>query len=307
MRPPRIQRNNLQYPLDSILGTPANVRLLRVLVHEVQTAVSVTDAARLSGLTVAGARRALEFLEKFGIITRVGTGRALKFGTVAGNPFVPLIRQLFVTERHGYDDLIDALRQAVALPELHSAWLKEAPFTADAVLVIEVIAPVKTIGWVGVELRSRLLPIERRYNRIIEFDLFTRADQREIPESAIVLWTSGGTGNNAGRPEDTLSVDAEARSIRVARVIADLVRKDPSLVSRTLQYLDRLLREGQGTANTDLGEWRQLLESYSTERLRDLLVSGSSRAKRLRRSLPFYGVLTQEERDHIFKQLESSR
>lgn len=95
--------------------------------------------------------------------------------------------------------------------------------------------------------------------------------------------------------------------IDTLRVIADLVRKDPSLVSRTLQYLDRLLREGQGIANADLGEWRQLLETYSTERLRDLLVSESSRARRLRRSMPFLAVLKADERDLLFKRMEAVR
>lgn len=307
MRPPRIQRNVLEYPLDHILGTPANVRLLRVLVHDVQTAVGVTDAARLAGLTATGARRALEHLEKLGIVTRVGTGRALKFMTVLGNPYVPLISHLFAGERQEYGDLIDALRQAVAMPEVYYAWLKEVSLDAHAVVEIEMIVSAKAVGWIGDEVRSRLLPVERKYNRLVEVGVNTRADQSEILESAIMLWTSGEIGKNAHRPEDASTVDPESRSIILARVIADLVRKDPSLVSRTLQYLDRLLREGQGTANADLGEWRQLLETYSTERLRDLLVSGSSRASRLRRSLPFFGVLTPEERDQVFERMEAAR
>ncbi|MDP2401686.1 MAG: hypothetical protein Q8M66_06880 [Actinomycetota bacterium] len=52
-------------------------------------------------------------------------------------------------------------------------------------------------------------------------------------------------------------------------------------------------------ATGDIAEWRQLLETYSPERLRDLLVSRSSRAERLRRSSPFFAVLTPDERDRV--------
>ena len=52
-------------------------------------------------------------------------------------------------------------------------------------------------------------------------------------------------------------------------------------------------------ATADLVEWRQLLQTYSSERLRDLLVSTSSRGERLRRSAPFIAVLTPEERDRL--------
>jgi len=90
----------------------------------------------------------------------------------------------------------------------------------------------------------------------------------------------------------------------MAVVVADMVRSDPTLTRRALQHTDMLLREGQGTANSDLGEWRQLLETYSAERLRELLVSRSSRADRLRRSSPFFAVLTPEERDRLHKEIE---
>jgi hypothetical protein len=67
------------------------------------------------------------------------------------------------------------------------------------------------------------------------------------------------------------------------------------------------VREGQGTANSDIGEWRQLLEAYSPERLRELLVSKSSRADRLRRSSPFFAILTPDERDRMMKEMEQPR
>jgi len=73
---------------------------------------------------------------------------------------------------------------------------------------------------------------------------------------------------------------------------------------RAVQHLDRLLREGQGTASGDIAEWRQLLVAYSPERVRSLLVSTSSRAQRLRQSSPFFAVLTPGERDQVMAAIE---
>jgi hypothetical protein len=92
----------------------------------------------------------------------------------------------------------------------------------------------------------------------------------------------------------------------MARVIADFIKLDPTLIKRALRHTNRLLQEGQGTANADIGEWRQLLETYSAERIRDLLTSNSSRADRLRRSAPFFAVLTPDERDRLFERVESA-
>ena len=93
----------------------------------------------------------------------------------------------------------------------------------------------------------------------------------------------------------------------MSRGIADLIRSDPSLIRRATQHVTRLLHEGQGTANGDLVEWGQLLETYSPERMRDLLVSTTSRAERLRQSSPFFAVLTSSERDQLIAALEAKR
>lgn len=93
--------------------------------------------------------------------------------------------------------------------------------------------------------------------------------------------------------------EASARSLLMAQAIANLIRTDPTLIRRAEQHLDRLIHEGQGMATADLVEWSQLLQTYSPERVRDLLVSTSSRGERLRRSAPFMAVLTPEERDQL--------
>lgn len=307
MRPPRVQRSRLRYPLDVVLGSAAHIRLLRVVLYEIGGPVSVTDAARMAGLSTTGARKALEVLAGLGVVIRVGTGRAQKYGPAEDGRFAPLLNQVFQQEEQQYQDLLRSVREAVGLPEVWNAWLSEPSDLDERCLELDVVADTKAFGWIGPELRSRLMSTEKRFDIIIEVNAFTRADSPQIPVDAVLLWGPGedAAGDRSAGP--SVRDDSVERSWRTAQVIAEMMKSDPSLARRALQYTNMLLREGQGTANSDLGEWRQLLETYSGERLRDLLVSRSSRADRLRRSSPFFAVLTSEQRDRLLEEIEDQR
>ncbi|MDZ4655000.1 MAG: hypothetical protein U1F44_03905 [Coriobacteriia bacterium] len=307
MRPPKTQRSSLRYRLDDLLGSPALIRLTRVLVHEVRGSVGVADAARMAGLSTAGARKALGSLERAGIATRVGTGRAQKYGLRDGSPYIGPLRQLFEQEQQQYDDLVQRLRQALEMPEVREAWVERLPIEPGEALQVDVIAETKAITWIGPELRTRLVETEKRFNLIIELAIFTRADAPVMPEGAIPLWGAGDAIRADRAPGAQTRAESAERSLRMAEAVAELIKADPSLIQRAWQQTNRLLHEGQGTADSDIGEWRQLLEAYSTERLRDLLVSRSSRADRLRRSSPFFAVLTPQERDRMMKEIEAKR
>ncbi|MCK5784945.1 MAG: hypothetical protein KAH54_00145 [Candidatus Sabulitectum sp.] len=301
---PRVNRSNLKYPLDDILGSPGLVRLIRVLVYEAVSPLGVADAARMAGLSLAGARKALVRLASLGIAERVGTGRALKFSPKKEHPFLYLLELLFEKEQEHYESLISTLRQTLTIPEVSGAWITQLPLEIGQPLQLEVVTEAKAMGWMREELRTRLVETEKKYDLIIEVTLFTRADESEVPSKAIVLCGMGNAGkrdNLAGKP---MQKDAEQRSLKLAKAIAYLIKLDPSLTKRAYQYTNRLLHEDQGMASKDIAEWRQLLEAYSVDRIRDLLVSSSSRAIRLRRSLPFLAVLTHQERDKILEQME---
>lgn len=307
MRPPRVQRSPVEYPLDAILGSVAHVRLMRVLLNDVGGSVSVTDAARIAGLSTAGARKALNELAGMGAVARVGSGRAQKFGPAEDGVYAALLSQLFEEEQRQYEDLLASLRHAVAMPEVISAWLREPADFAARALELDITVEPKALGWIGPEVRARLAQAEKRFDVIIEVNAFTRADGPELPGDATLLW--GLADGVAEHPSPGLRAHADAaeRSLRMAWTIAEMVKTDPTLVRRARRHVEALLREGQGTADADLGEWRQLLETYSDERLRDLLVSTSSRADRLRRSSPFFAVLTPGERDRLLRELEDAR
>ena len=304
MRPISIQRNALRYPLDEVLGSAAQLRLVRVLVHDVETPLSVADAARLAGLTPAGARKALERIKESGLIERIGSGRAQKWGLKKDPAMTQALRQLFMQEQQRYDEFIGRLQSAAALPEVHSAWIERLPVTLTESLDISVVVELDAISWIHQELRSRLIQLEREFDLRIEVAVFTAADRPILGQDAVLLWGADASYNPGARRRAQPHSDADQRSLLMAGVIAELIRSDPSLIKRAIQHLNRLIHEGQGIATSDVAEWRQLLEVYSPERLRDLLVSTSSRAERLRQSSPFFAVLTPKERDQVMAEIE---
>ncbi len=278
-----------------------------MLLHDVDGAVSVSEAAERCGISGPGARQSLETLERLGIVVRIGSGRTQKYGPVVTNPFAPLLRRIFETEQQEYEELLRSLREAVAMPEIREAWIRDVLVKTPEALEIDVVASVNALSWMANELRSRLIQIEKRRNIIIELNIYTLADRPRPPSTAIILQTSGDDTGITHRKGGATNDASEERSLRVAKAISELLLNDSSLIRRAAQYAGMLLREGQGTADSDLAEWKQLLEHYSAERLRDLLLSEHSRAKRLRRSMPFYAVLTPKQREDVMKFMETTQ
>jgi hypothetical protein len=173
-------------------------------------------------------------------------------------------------------------------------------------LELDVVTETTALSWIGPELRARLTETERHFDLMIEVNVFTRADAPTVPEDAVRLAVSGADvspeSQSGAAGADSASGE---RSYRMSVAVAELLKSDPSIARRALQHTNRLLHEDQGTATSDISEWRTLLETYSPERLRDLLVSRSSRAERLRRSSPFFAVLTPDERDKVFRVMGS--
>jgi DNA-binding Lrp family transcriptional regulator len=308
MRPVTDKRNALRYPLEHILGSEAHVRLLRVLAHEVGAPLGVNDAAKLAGLTPQGARKALERLVETGIVERVGGGRTRQYGMRQEEPIVRSLTLLFADERERYEEVVSGLTKAVVgLHEALEAWVEKLPDRAGDPMEIVVVAETNAVSWIGQELRSRLVGLEKAFDLIIEVVVYTRADAPRPGPDALFLWSAEPEDIPVVRELTMTHREAEERSLRMARAVSELIRSDPSLIKRATQHLDRLAREGQGTAAGDITEWRQLLETYSPERLRTLLVSASSRAERLRQSSPFFAVLTADERERLMALMERPR
>jgi hypothetical protein len=83
------------------------------------------------------------------------------------------------------------------------------------------------------------------------------------------------------------------------RLIARRLRRDPRLVQRARRNLKRwIARDGRNVAPVFL-EWAGVLDTLTRAELADFLERGTARARRLRQSTPFLGLLTKSERRRI--------
>ncbi|MRR10914.1 ArsR family transcriptional regulator, partial [bacterium] len=294
-------KSSIRYPLDHALASEAQVRLLRVLLMHPSAPLSVTETARLAGLTAAGARRALDRLRGAGFVDRVGTGHAFTYAVRDGAVGMRALAQAFEEERTRYDYFLATLRDAVSIPEVTAAWIEGLPVAPSDPVYVSAVVEARAVPWIQDELRARLVGLEKEFDIIVEVAVYTRADSPTPTADASMLWGVHPGSQEAGRPPAKTHSAATRRQLLMSRQIADMVRRDPTLIERARRHVMRLLNEEQGMARSDTLEWRQLLENYSPARLADLLGSESSRAERLRQSSPFFAVLTSSERDAILE------
>ncbi len=300
MRPIAHGRNALRYPLNDVFGTEAHVRILRALIHEGDGPLGAADAAKLTGLTQPGARKALHRLQELGVVRSVGAGRSQKYGLRRQEGMVDLLRSLFDAEQRLYDDLLAGLRQAFAgVHEVQLAWIRDLPVRLGDPVELVVVADVRATPWLGEELRTRIAGVEKEYDLTVEISLFTQADAPAAEPDALFVLVNEPVGGLGSRKRPKSHREADELSLQLAGAVSELIRSDPSLIRRAVQHLNRLAHDPQGIAVGDVLEWRQVLETYSPERVSKLLVSGSSRARRLRQSSPFLAVLSPEERDRL--------
>lgn len=98
-----------------------------------------------------------------------------------------------------------------------------------------------------------------------------------------------------------------ARSRALHRAVADKLRANPDLLHVVRANLERWIAEErrQGVVSSALLEWKARLEKESIEGILRLISTPSEDADRLRHATPFCGILTQEERDTIYKRYAS--
>ena len=305
MRPIATQQNAARYPLDELLAAPANVRLLRVLADIVSGPVSAPDAAQLSGLTLAGARRALQRLVKTGLVRRVGGSRSPLFELREEDPLTGKIRELFRCENERYRSFLDKLKALfTGLPEVSVAWVDAAPDEPGNPFHIGVLADTRSLTYLGEQIRQRVGDIERDFDMVLEIHMFSGADAPKVDWDKVELLA--GYPNSGVRPAARTAVDQDDRAVRLTAAVAKLIDEDPGLLRRATRHLEQLLKAEQGPAAHDLREWQDILRNYSPQRVRDFIVSDTPRAQRLRRSSPFFAVLSADERSKLLDELETA-
>ena len=117
-------QSTLRYPLTVILGTEANVRLLRELSrHGGQ--LSAPALVFRTGLAKTSVWAGLASLDAAGVVSAAGTGRTLLYSLRAAHPLRSALDTLFEAEERRFDAILEAIRAAArnSGPGLVSVWL----------------------------------------------------------------------------------------------------------------------------------------------------------------------------------------
>lgn len=310
MRPIASEQNPIRYPLNELLGTRAHVRLLRVMANEVYGPLSASDVAKRAGLTVPGAQKALRKLFRSGFVSRVGGGQKHQYEIHSSDRLMKVVLELFQAEKDRYEQLIAAIKKEIKNlePHPHAAWIQVFPKELGAPLTVGLLHETRQLTNCIRKLRTQLIQVENAFDLTIEIEGYTKADISDLCfEDFTALY---GILPLPDRPirnqtKSPLTHREKDRSLhRLSRKIADAIEQDTSLVRRALEYIDRLLMENHGMATRDIREWRDILETYSIQRLSRFLTSTSERANRLRQSNPFFAVLNSDEKARMASALE---
>ena len=322
--PPPSHQSRLRAPLNEMLGTGANVRLLRVLTLAGMP-LTAGELALRAGLGRTGVYPALAALETTGIIEYVGAGAQRQVRFRAEHPLSGAIENLFRAEGDRLDALVDQLRSVFhSLPSRHvlSAWLDGTALTDRATpepqlnedfLTCYVVAEAKALSDVIKEVQSQVPKVERRFDVNLDVigmtrsEISTRLSPAAFREPVLL----------AGVPPVALLKDAETKSARqlrnrivheyhddsarrLAQAIALRLQRDPSRRDVARTHIRKRMRLASTQEQAELKEWLRLL-SLSPAMLQRFLLDPGPRATRLRQSLPALGLLTPRERDAVLK------
>ena len=323
MRPILNRQSALRAPLNDILGTEANVRLLRALAATAAP-MSPSRLAEATGLHLSGVARALATLEETGIVEFVGAGSRRPVTLRRAHPLASAIDALFVTERARFDRIIERLRNATRalVPPPAAIWL-EGPVVdgsdrREDALVIGVLGTARDLDSVALALQDALddvvleqdLNLEVRGRTLADLSAASPGELQSLanvipllgaPPLAIVRGSESRPGTRARAVAERRMTHAEldARALAVARAIAERLKTDPSLVEQARAYVTSRLALASAGEQHELREWERILRTRSAPNLRRFLVDGGERATRLRQTMPFLAVLSAEEREGL--------
>ena len=317
MRPTALRQSALRAPLNDILATEANVRMLRALA-ESDTPLTPSELARRTRLQRSTVHRALKTLELTGTIVWAEVGGRSVAALSTRHPLTSTIRGLFTAERKRADSVFPGLKAAAATlrPPPMAVWL-EPPFAdgtdepGDAI-VVRVVEDAVNLPRAADQMRRAVNSLERRLDVTVDVrasspaDLaaMPRRDQSSlrlampllgVPPAGFLEWCDP-TG--APRQQIHSHADLDARAYKLAERVAQEITRDPSLIEQARSFIKRRRTVASPGERKELDEWERLLRTMSPARLRAFLVDPSERATRLRQSLPFVGPLNPAPTDN---------
>lgn len=314
MRPPAEQQDPLRTPLNDIFRSQGNVRVLRVLAFADEP-IGRTTVARRARLNPSGVRRTLDRLADIGLVEALGSGRNQSVRLRERHPLAQPIRSIFQEERRVFEEFRSAAERAFRRSDFPATavWIENPEARSPGTVHLGVLAPPDRVDEAKDIVRGHLEEVGE--DLAIHFVLhgYTDADRPALTDqeterlrqlTLLYGWLPRDWWDATGGPVRThRHLDERAR--RLAEAIADQLPRDPSIIERTLTWIDKRLEDADARAAHDLEEWRRILSDLSIQQVQSLLREESERADRLRQSLPFVRVLTPEERARLLEEASS--
>jgi DNA-binding transcriptional ArsR family regulator len=315
-----VGQSSLRTPLNEILGTETNVRLLRVLAEHDEL-LPPSELAREASLHLSGIGRALDALEETGIIEHAGIGQRRLARLRTEHPLASAIRDLFRAERDRPERLRSALQEAArqVSPAPKAVWLQGSYVSgSDAPgdpIEIGMISGAKEIAAVLRASTDAFSAVEREFDIMVNVRPMTKADLVAAPRSELAQLKRSipllgppplaflDADQADDRRESAASLthgDLDTRALRIADEITEAMQRDPRIAGRALDFIEKRLAAASPGERHELREWEHVLRTMSPHRLRKFLRDPGERATRLRQTLPFLAVLSDEVRERLF-------
>ncbi len=314
----------LRMPLNWMLGTQTNVRILRAL-YQLDVPIGVSELARYIKMDKSGVWRAITLLEELGTLEAVGLGQQQTVQARKESPLTRHLIDLFRAERLRFEKLFDKLSETARslVPPAKSIWIEgrvaaECDQPGDPV-VVGILAPSSDVGRLAETFRRKTTLVQKQFSVIIEVRALTTADLAVMDASEIRLLgtaillagippivSSTAHDREHFNSHSVLHEYHDEQSLRLARAISERLRKDRTLVRRALAYVRRRLATVSPREAKELQEWRRILQTYSLPQLRKLLIDAGERGTRLRQSSPFTPILSRSERADLLQHLAHS-
>ena len=315
------QHSALRNPLTSILGSKGHVIVLRELVKSTHP-LSHSELLERTDLSRQGVYDITKRLVETGVVTYTGSGRQQLVELRRKYPLYRNLVNLFNMETQRYEELVETLRSIVQSLEKQpeSAWIfgqtaRGEDEYGDPVQVA-LLGKLKTVDSSTAEFREKLIEdrVESNFDVTIDIRGVTVADLETKPslteDGMIHLWGVDPVKYLNSEIDEHDSVkshkDLDERSLEESKIWTELLKSNPEIIPRTISSIDNKIDETSTGEKLELLEWKNLLENSSFQRLKKFMESDSERAFRLRQSLPFWQVLTENEKNK-FEQLKEER
>jgi len=298
-------------PLNHILGTEANVRILRAL-SGTREPLQKSNIAALASLNRAGAGRAVDKLAELGIIESIGAFSTRSYNLNRSHPLAETFITLFESEQQNFESIVRELEDATQSlsPKPKAAWITGGVACAtDAprdVLDIWLLANSKHIDTTAEKMRNQIAGIEKKYDVTISVHGLSNADlecmqQNEMGQiipltkkTSTILKTVHFSFTPPSKNDSAHSVKDDL-SLQLGTAIAIKLHNNPAIRDKAKQYIESRLQKASPSECKELLAWKRILETMSIPRLKHFLTDTSERSIRLRQSHPFLDVLTQDE------------